>query len=66
MRRKRLPDQENPERRTVVVDRRSRRIDRRQFIDIGWPIRGERRVAAADRRQGGECRRQNVECRTLA
>ena len=44
------------ERPTAVVDRRVSKMDRRQFIDIGWPVVRERRVAAADRRQSKECR----------
>lgn len=52
-----MVDQEKVERRIAVADRRSSKMDRRQFIDIGWPIEKERRVAPANRRQRSEDRR---------
>jgi len=53
-----MVDKGKVERRTAVVDRRSSEMDRRQFIDIGWPIAKERRVAPAARRQRLEDRRE--------
>ena len=46
------------ERRTSVDDRRDAEMDRRQFIDIGWMMEDERRVAKVDRRAGLEDRRK--------
>ncbi len=53
-----MVDQEKVERRITAVDRRCSKMDRRQFIDIGWPIENERRVAPANRRQRLEERRR--------
>jgi hypothetical protein len=53
-----MVNQGKGERRTAVADRRRSRMDRRQFIDIGWPILKERRVASSDRRQGTKDRRR--------
>jgi len=52
-----MADQKMTERKTIAVDRRISKMDRRQFIDIGWPIQKERRVALTDRRQGPGDRR---------
>lgn len=57
LRRYKMADQEKIDRRIAVVGRRSGEMVRRQFIDIGWPIEKERRVAPEDRRQGREDRR---------
>ena len=55
---KRMVDQGKVERRTSVADRRRSLMDRRQFIDVGWPILKERRLASADRRKGPKDRRR--------
>jgi len=53
-----MADKGKAERRTGIPDRRSSRMDRRQFIDIGWILEKERRIASEDRRQGSGDRRR--------
>jgi len=45
------------ERRTAIADRRLQKMDRRQFIDIGWELEKERRALPTDRRLGPRDRR---------
>jgi len=47
-----MTEKEKEERRTGTLDRRDKKMDRRQFIDIGWTIEKERRADTVDRRQG--------------
>jgi len=53
-----MAEQGKIERRTAVGDRRNADMDRRQFIDIGWMMDDERRVAKVDRRADMEDRRE--------
>ena len=58
LRRCKVADQRTVERRSSVVNRRTSKMDRRQFIDIGWEMDKERRAASGDRRLGLEDRRE--------
>ena len=53
-----MAEQGKVERRTAGDDRRNRKMDRRQFIDIGWMMEDERRVSPTDRRLGSKDRRK--------
>ena len=52
-----MSEKNKEERRSDLPDRRESRMDRRQFIDIGWILENERRISAKDRREGPEDRR---------
>lgn len=52
-----MTEKRNREKRNGAADRRDRKMDRRQFIDIGWTLDGERRNAPRDRREGPKDRR---------
>ena len=53
-----MAEQGKVERRTAEDDRRNSKMDRRQFIDIGWTMEDERRVSPTDRRLGSKDRRK--------
>ena len=52
-----MADQGKVERRTAGDDRRARKMDRRQFVDIGWMMDDERRVSP-ERRLDSKNRRK--------
>jgi hypothetical protein len=54
-----MNEKRNSEKRAGAADRRFRKMDRRQFVDIGWTLDNERRNAPKDRREGPEDRRVN-------
>jgi hypothetical protein len=56
-RRLKMTKQGKDEKRASASDRRDSKMDRRQFIDIGWMMEDERRVSLTDRRLVSKDRR---------
>jgi len=46
------------ERRAGLKDRRIAAFDRRQFVDIAWPLEKDRRMGSEDRRKTLKDRRE--------